>query len=520
MGTPTHWDTPPDEVVAAAAASASPRGDDVLTLPADEVRNRSLAGVFFLTFSSVINLIVGFGASLVLARLLTPEDFGIVAIGTTATLLAQALADGGLGAAMVRRPEPPTPPGAAHDERHPARARARALPAGGRGAALEFGRAGAVTAVMVLSLPIMTLQTPGRITLSRSMRFDRQAAADTASQVISLVLTVAAVVLGAGVWGLAAGAVVKAIVATVMINRLSNGFHWPSLRGWRGFGPVLLFGVKFQASFYTFLGREQGLNVLLAASAGVGPLGIWTFTNRIFQLPSLAFNTLYVVGFPAMSNILARGEEIGPILLRMVRRAAIVGTFIFGTFAAASPKLIPAVFGEQWRDVASIIPFCCLSTVMLGSIAVAASSYLPAVGRPGIVAIASACLGVIWLGVTAAFLPSIGVAAIGIGNLAGAVVEAVVLNAATKRSSGVAPYRSLMLPLAVALLSGAIGWLVCTEGPDGFFTAVGAAALTFGLAALGLWIVCRKDLADTVGLARGSLRTAVPRLRRPSAQAA
>jgi hypothetical protein len=49
---------------------------------------------------------------------------------------------------------------------------------------------------------------------------------------------------------------------------------------------------------------------------------------------------------------------------------------------------------------------------------------------------------------------------------------------------------------------------------------VGAAALTFGLAALGLWIVCRRDLADTVGLARGSLRTAVPRLRRPSAQAA
>jgi O-antigen/teichoic acid export membrane protein len=221
-----------------------------------------------------------------------------------------------------------------------------------------------------------------------------------------------------------------------------------------------------------------------------------------------------------MSNILARGQEIGPILLRMVRRAAIVGTLIFGTFAAASPKLIPAVFGEQWRDVASIIPFCCLSTVMLGSIAVAASSYLPAVGRPGIVAVASACLGVIWLGVTAAFLPSIGVVAIGIGNLAGAVVEAIVLSVATKRASGVAPYRPLMLPLAVALVSGGIGWLVCAEGPDGFFTAVGSAALTLGLAALGLWIVCRQDLADTAGLALGSLRSAVPRLRRPSTQAA
>jgi O-antigen/teichoic acid export membrane protein len=517
MGTPTQWDSPAGEDARAPEASTFPEGD-VLSLPREEVMHRSLAGVFFLTSSSIINLVVGFGASLVLARLLTPGDFGVVAVGTTATLLGAALADGGLGAAMVRRPEPPT--------RAELRtmngiqltlALAVCLPVAA--IALSFGRAGAVTAVMILSLPIVTLQTPGRITLSRAMRFDRQAAADAGSQVSSLTLTVLAVVLGAGVWGLAAGAVIKAIIATALINRLSGGFRRPSLRGWRGYGGVLLFGVKFQASFYTFLAREQGLNILLAVTAGVGSLGIWTFANRIFQLPSLAFNTLYVVGFPAISNILARGEEIGPIILRMVRRAAIVGTFIFGTFAAASPKLIPAVFGDQWREVASIIPFCCLSTILLGSISVAASSYLPAVGRPGIVAIASACLGVIWLGVTAAFLPTIGVAAIGIGNLAGAVVEAAVLNAATKRASGVALYRPLVRPLAVAVLSGGFGWLVCVEGPDGLLTAVGTAILTFTLAALGLWLVCRKDLAETLQLGFGSLRSAVPRLRRPSAQA-
>jgi O-antigen/teichoic acid export membrane protein len=518
MATPRHRDSPPGEGTQAPPASASPDGD-AITMARDEVMHRSLAGVFFLTSSSIITLVVGFGASLVLARLLTPADFGVVAVGTTAMLLGQALADGGLGAAMVRRPEPPT--------RQELRtmngiqlvlALAVCLPVAA--VALGFGRAGAVTAVMILSLPIVTLQTPGRITLSRAMRFDRQAAADTGSQVISLALTVAAVVLGAGVWGLAAGAVIKAVVATVLISRLSGGFQLPSLRGWRGYGSTLLFGVKFQASFYTFLAREQGLNVLLAASAGVGTLGIWTFTNRIFQLPSLAFNSLYVVGFPAMSNMLARGEDIGPILLRIVRRAAIVGTLIFGTFAAASPKLIPAVFGEQWRDVASIIPLMCLSTILLGSISVAASSYLPAVGRPGIVAVASACLGVIWLGVTAAFLPSIGVVAIGIGNLVGAIAEAAVLNAATKRASGVAPYRPLLRPLAVALLAGGIGWLVCVEGPDGFLTSVGAGALTFALAALGFQVVCRRDFADTVGLAFGSLRSAVPRLRRPSAQPA
>ena len=239
-----------------------------------------------------------------------------------------------------------------------------------------------------------------------------------------------------------------------MIAAVSIGFNAPSLRGWRGYGGLIRFGLSFQASWYTFVAREQGLNIVVGVVAGVASLGIWTFTNRIFQLPSLAFSSLYVVGFPAMSNLLARGEDPAPIILRTVRRAAIAGTFVFPAFAATSPQLIPTVFGDQWRDAADIVPFICLSTLILGSISVASTSYLSAAGRPGVVALASAALGVIWLGMTAVLLPVIGVTAIGVGNLGGAVVEAVILNVATRRMTEVAPYRPLLRPLAVALVAG------------------------------------------------------------------
>ncbi len=161
---------------------------DVRT-PAGRGRRRSLTGVFFLTFSNVANLLVGFGASLVLARLLTPRDFGVVAIGTTATLLGSATRRRRPRRGMVRRPKPPT--------RAELRtmngiqltlALALALPTAA--VSLGFGRAGAITALMVMSLPIMTLQTPGRITLTRSMRYDRQVMADAGSTVISQVLAV------------------------------------------------------------------------------------------------------------------------------------------------------------------------------------------------------------------------------------------------------------------------------------------------------------------------------------------
>lgn len=506
------------EATSAPVSDGSPEGD-ALSLPRDEVRRRSLNGIFFLTFSSFTNLVVGLVASLVLARLLTPADFGVIAIGATATLLAGALADGGLGAGMIRRPEPPTLAELrTMNGIQLTLALALTLPAAA--IALNFGRTGAVTALMLMSLPIATLQTPGRITLSRSMRYDRQLAADTGSQVISQALTVVAVVLGAGVWGLAGGAVAKALVATVLIDRLSIGFQAPSLRGWRGYGGLLRFGVKFQASWYTFVAREQGLNIVIGLIAGVGSLGIWTFTNRIFQFPTLAFSSLFVVGFPAMANVLARGEAAGPIILRTVRRTAIAGTFVFATFAAVSPKLVPLVFGDTWADAALIIPFICLSTLLLGSIAVAATSYLPAAGNPGIVAVASACLGVIWIAVTAALLPSIGVIAIGIGNLAGALVEATVLSVATKRSSGVDPHRPLIAPLCVALVSGSLGLLVCIEGPSNVLTVAAACTVTLSVAAAGLWIVCRDDLVDTVRLAFGTLQGVLPKLRGRSASTA
>jgi len=477
-----------------------------------EIRSRSLAGVFYLTSSSIANLFLGFVASLALARMLTPADFGLIAIGSTAILIGGAVADGGIGAGMIRRPEPPT-----RDELRTLNgiqlvlALAFCVPT--IVFALNFGRAGVVTAIMVTSIPISLLSTPGRILLTREMRYDRQTVIDLGSQAAFNVYGVATVYFGAGVWGLATASVVRAITSTALTSKLGVSVTMPQLRGWRAQVGLLRFGLKFQASYFTWVAREQSLNLVVAVIAGVTPLGIWSFTNRVFQLPSIAFSSLYVVGFPAMANFLARGEAPGPIILRTVRRAAVAGAFVFPTFAAASPQLIPSIFGEQWAAVAKILPFICLSTLFLGAIAVGAHSYLSAAGRPGVVAWASASLGVVWLALTAPLLPVIGITAIGVGNLAGAIVEAFILNRATNRSAGVSPARAVVRPLGVAMVAGTAGWLLAINGPDGILTAIAAGSLTLALTLAGLWLTCRQDLTDMLELAATALRAAKPQRR-------
>src|SRR5687768_17428702 len=151
-------------------ASTPPTGspDDLLSRP--ELNRRVSSGVFFIGAWGGINLLVGFGGNIVLARLLVPADFGLVAIGATLMIFASTLSDGGLGSGLIRRAESPT------------RAELRsvlalqltltgALAIAAAGIASLFGSGGAVVAVMMCGLPLGAIQTPGRVVLSRALRF-------------------------------------------------------------------------------------------------------------------------------------------------------------------------------------------------------------------------------------------------------------------------------------------------------------------------------------------------------------
>jgi O-antigen/teichoic acid export membrane protein len=483
-------------------------GSDAFDLGRSETRRRGLAGVFYLTSSGIAQLLIGFTTNLVLARLLIPQDFGIVALGATAVLFGGLVVDGGLGSGLIRRPEPPT------------RAELRtlngiqlvvslaiALPIAA--VALGFGETGAVVAIMVTSLPLATLALPGRLVLTREMRFDRQVVIDFGSQLSMQLFAVSSVVLGAGVWGLAVATVVKAGMATVLTATLGIGLIAPSLHRWREFGDLLRFGLRFSAAWLALIGREQLLNIVIAIVSGTTMLGLWALAWRVLQMPFVLFSSLYQVGFPAMANLLAHGEDPGPVISRTVRRTAISATVLFPAVAAASPELIPFLFGEKWRSAADPIPWVLLGTLILGSISVGASSYLNAVGRPGLVACSVAAFGTLSIPITAVLLPVLDITAIGIGILCGAIAEAVILDRATVHETGVAAYRSMIVPLLIAIGAGGAGWLVCTQGPPGFAIAVAGAAVAFGMSILGLFIACRGDFEDALRLAVEMVRNVV-----------
>lgn len=121
-------------------------------LSRSELKRRATSGVLIVGTRGLAILLIGLVGNIVVARLLVPSDLGVVAIGMSFVLFTGLISDGGLGAGLIRRPEPPS------------RAELGALSTLQLGvtgavalataaAADAFGRIGWVTAIMVASMP-------------------------------------------------------------------------------------------------------------------------------------------------------------------------------------------------------------------------------------------------------------------------------------------------------------------------------------------------------------------------------
>jgi O-antigen/teichoic acid export membrane protein len=179
-------------------------GDEVIeeTIAVGEVRRRAAAGAALLAGRGAALQLLAFGAGIVLARLLVPHDFGLVALGTTIMYFGSLMANYGLGSALIRRPE-------ALERDDLAAVVGFQLVLTGALAALVassaafFGRAGLLAAVMVASLPITAFRSPGAIALERRLSYRPLIAVEVLENGVYYGWAIATVVAGWGVWGLA-----------------------------------------------------------------------------------------------------------------------------------------------------------------------------------------------------------------------------------------------------------------------------------------------------------------------------
>ncbi len=464
-------------------------------------------GIVAVASRGALILLVSLGGQLVLAHLLLPADFGVVAFGLTVVAFVNLFCDGGLGAGLIRRPEPPV-----REELQALTglqvSAATALALAIAVAAAWVGRTGWVTALIVLSAPLLTLQIPGRILLERDLSFDTVARIELLQVLVLNAWAVTTVLAGAGVWGLASAPLVRAAVGVVLFARASPmGTPFPRF-SWTRIRSLVRFGVRFQAVTALWLVRDQGLNVGITAIAGTTTLGLVSMGRRILEIPYLPLQALWRVSFPAMSQLVARDQPVTALLEKVTGTCATgLGLALVG-LAAGAHGVVPGLFGDNWTRTAELIPPACLGLGIAGPVSVACQGYLFATEEAGAVLRAGTFQTVALFATTLPLLHVLGIVAVGVGWLVSYVVEAVVLGRAAVRHTGARLVRPLLAPTACGVVAGALGWLVTSLVGATILGGIAGAVSAVALMACLLLLVDRSTFVETVRVVTSSVRAA------------
>lgn len=475
-----------------------------------EVRRRAIAGGLAIAVRSVLLRVIGFVGGLVLARILVPSEYGLVALAQSVVAIGAVVSGGGFGAALVGREAEP------EREELGAVFGLQLLLTGGMAlVALAvgpfFGTVGLLIAIMSLAMPIDALRVVPGVMLERRLRYGPVVKAEVIDLVAFNVLAVPLVLL-LGVQGVALAGVARAVAGTVVLVAASPvGFIAPRLDIGRIRG-IIGFGVAFQSVGLLVVVREWLLNVGIAAIASSAVLGFWALASRLLSVVGLALESLYRVTFPSVARLLDADEHPGPFLERGLNLATLATGLFAVALACPAPALIPVVFGDRWEQTIDILPFAAAGLLLVGPLSSIGGGYLYAIGQAAQVLRTVGVQAVTLLVVGLGLLPLLEATAIGVGTLVASAADFAYLRRALRRHIALGIGRAVAWPFAAALAAIAAGQVVARAlDPD--VTGL-AAALAAGLAVYVLvLLVCQRaalrSLADLVReVRRGGLAAA------------
>lgn len=318
-------------------------------------RARSAAGWQFL--SKGINTALQMATSIVLARLLMPADFGIVAMAAMVTGLAGVFSDLGLGQALVQRPE--------ISEDHTRSAYWGTLVMAGLlyggvylsapyvGAYFDEPRMIPVLKLTALSFVLSPFAVVPRSLLQRDLDFKTPFFAGVASSISYGAVGITMALLGYGYWALVFAGLAGGLVGTVALCILTR-YLPPLLPTFRGIGDLYGFGTGVTATGILTYSANQIDYFIIGRRLAADDIGLYKRAYQLMTFPLALPWTLAAIIFPTfaqLQNDLERARAaFGKVLTTM--------TLITWPFCAllliTAPELIPVVFGTQWT--AAIIP--------------------------------------------------------------------------------------------------------------------------------------------------------------------
>jgi lipopolysaccharide exporter len=424
-----------------------------------------------------LTMVLGRGATLlatlVLARLLVPADFGLFAVGILVINYLDRFKDVGVGAALIYRREPWT------------RLAPTALPlAVGSAAVLSVGtfvvaplaadffydpRAADILRALSLVLLISGLSIVPESKMRREMDFRRRVVPEVVAAVVKGVVSVALAVAGLGVFALVWGQLAGTLVQSSLYWALCR---WRPRLGWDRSLAVLMLKYGIASSVVAVLSVfiENMDYLVVGRRMSAESLGYYVMAYRLPELS--VFGVCIVAGqvfFPMFARLQDDLPRLAGVYLDAVRNISLVTLPVGAALACLAPEVISTLYSDKWDAAIPVLRLLAVFA-LVSSMSFHAGEIYKATGRPGI-------LNTLAIGEVVLLLPLLWLAAGG----------DIVTVAATMAVAAI-PLTAVRLLIAVRILRLDPGALVRSFVPSVTATATMSVAVVAASYALTQWL--------------------------------
>lgn len=348
------------------------------------LKARSLKAVFWSALEALSRQGVQFLITIILARLLAPEDFGTIAMLTLFIGLASIFVDGGFSSALIQKAEITAEESTAVFFFN--------LLAGAFSALLLVAFApwiasffntpvlAALTRLMALNLFLTAFGSVHSALLTRDLDFKTQTHITLAASLLSGVVAVLLAWRGWGVWSLAIQALIATVVSTLLLWafrpwRPTLRFQFRALRGLVGFGGYLFASALLEVVY------SRAYALLIGKLYSTRTLGYFTRADTTQQIPSQMLSTIINrVLYPVFSSVARQGDLMRRGLRQAIGSLMLINVPLMLGMMAVSDTLVVVLFGTKWRPCVPYLQILCLSGLMW-PLHVANLNALKALGR-------------------------------------------------------------------------------------------------------------------------------------------
>jgi PST family polysaccharide transporter len=318
----------------------------------DGLKKKALVGASFSVFAQTFNYLIQTIGTIILARILSPEDFGLVSMVATFSILFQNFGINGFTEAIIQRED------MTEEQLKKLFWVNLSIMAGltlffvviTPAIAWFFGETAlkGISKWMALSIIFSGLGMCHMALLSRNMKFNLSAVAQVLGALISTGLAIGLAFKGFGVWSLVLRWISFPLVTSIsawLFCRWTPGIpaRGTSIRG------ILVFGYKTYGNFFLSYIRNNLDKVLVGKAFGKSPLGHY---DRSSQLSSVLPNQLTIalsgVGLATLSRLVNDPPRYRNYIFKAVSVLAFIGFPGSALFTLLGKDIILVLLGDRW----------------------------------------------------------------------------------------------------------------------------------------------------------------------------